>query len=85
MHARVFDTIFRATFETIALRALAGIAVLMTLHLVDSLVDRIVSSRGRAGPRSEKTSRDDERRLARGTCFSEKATRDARPDASPDP
>lgn len=79
MHAKVFDTIFRTAFETTALRALAGIAVLMTLRLVDSLVDRIVSSRGRVSPGSVKTSREDGRGLARGTCFSGKATRDARP------
>lgn len=41
MHARVFDAIFRATFEATALRALAVVAALMTLRLVDSLVDRI--------------------------------------------
>lgn len=42
MHARVFDTIIRTTFEANALKALTGIAALMTLRLVDSLVDRIV-------------------------------------------
>src|SRR5258706_11936033 len=48
MHARVFDTIIRTTFEANALNALAGIVALMTLRLVDSLVDRIVSSRWRS-------------------------------------
>lgn len=45
MHAKVFDTIIRTTFEANALNALTGIVTLMTLRLVDSLVDRIVSSR----------------------------------------
>ncbi|AGA28621.1 hypothetical protein [Singulisphaera acidiphila] len=45
MHAKVFDTIIRTTFEASALNALTGIVTLMTLRLVDSLVDRIVSSR----------------------------------------
>lgn len=61
MHAKVFDTIIRTTFETTALRALTGIAALMTLRLADSLVDRIISSRGRVGPRSVKSSREDGR------------------------
>jgi hypothetical protein len=61
MHARVFDSIIQTTFAATALKALVGIAALMALRLVDSLVDRIASSRVRVGPSSVKTSREDGR------------------------
>lgn len=57
MQASLFATIFSTAFEDTALRALAWIALLVTLILVESLYGRIASSRESSGPRSATTSR----------------------------
>lgn len=57
MQASLYATIFSTAFEATALRAVAWIALLVTLILVESLYGRLALSRGNSGPRSATTSR----------------------------